>query len=63
MGITFTGYPFVFLTLKVRHNPLDVPFTGKEFKDFHTLVSAKSGKGPTHNFESKYGNVYLRKSL
>lgn len=31
-------------------------------KDFHTFVSAKPGKGPTYNFESKYGNVYIRKS-
>lgn len=31
-------------------------------KDFHTFVSAKPGKGPNYNFESKYGNVYLRKA-
>lgn len=30
--------------------------------DFHTLVSAKPGSGPRYNFESKYGNVYLRKA-
>jgi len=31
-------------------------------KDFHTFVSAKPGRGPNYNFESKYGNVYLRKA-
>lgn len=30
--------------------------------DFHTLVSAKPGSGPRYSFESKYGNVYLRKA-
>lgn len=30
--------------------------------DFHTLVSAKPGSGPRYDFESKYGNVYIRKS-
>jgi len=30
-------------------------------KDFHTSVSAKPGSGPRYSFESKYGNVYLRK--
>jgi len=31
-------------------------------KDFHTLVKAQPGKGFDYTFESKYGNVYLRKS-
>jgi len=31
-------------------------------RDFHTLVSAKPGAGPNYTFESKYGNVYLRKA-
>lgn len=31
-------------------------------RDFHTLVSAKPGSGPRYDFESKYGNVYLRKA-
>lgn len=30
-------------------------------KDFHTLVKAQPGKGFDYTFESKYGNVYLRK--
>jgi hypothetical protein len=41
----------------------DFKFTGNEFKDFHTVVSAKPGNGPRYSFESKYGNVYLRKAL
>lgn len=31
-------------------------------RDFYTYVTAKLGTGPQYNFESKYGNVYLRKS-
>ena len=31
-------------------------------ENFHTVVKAQPGKGPSYNFESKYGNVYLRKS-
>ena len=31
-------------------------------RDFHTFVSAKAGNGPPYTFESKYGNVYLRKA-
>lgn len=42
---------------------LDIKLSGSEFKDFHTEVSAKPGSGPHYNFESKYGNVYLRKAL
>ncbi|GHM99414.1 hypothetical protein WSM22_09040 [Cytophagales bacterium WSM2-2] len=38
-------------------------FTGSEFRDFHTVVNAKPGNGPSYSFESKYGNVYLRKAL
>lgn len=30
--------------------------------DFYTHISAKLGQGPRYSFESKYGNVYLRKS-
>ena len=44
------------------YSNLDHKFSGKEEEDFHTLVSAKLGNGPTYLFESKYGNVYLRKS-
>ncbi|MBS1681112.1 MAG: hypothetical protein JST48_05320 [Bacteroidetes bacterium] len=41
----------------------DFKFSGNEFGDFHTLVNAKPGSGPSYSFESKYGNVYLRKAL
>jgi hypothetical protein len=44
---------------------LDVKFSGDraQEKDFHTFVSAQPGSGPRYSFESKYGNVYLRKPL
>jgi len=43
---------------------LDAKFGGEKFKNenFHTLVSATPGNGPKCSFESKYGNVYLRKA-
>ena len=44
------------------YTDLAVKFTGSEFKDFHTQVSAKLGTGPDYDVESKYGNVYLRKN-
>lgn len=31
-------------------------------EDFHMLVRATPGTGPSYRFESPYGNVYLRKS-
>jgi hypothetical protein len=43
----------------------DTRFGGSENNkgsDFHTYVSAKPGTGPRYSFESKYGNVYLRKA-
>jgi hypothetical protein len=42
----------------------DTKFGGDGFTqgDFHTLVSAKPGSGPRYSFESKYGNVYVRKA-
>src|SRR6478752_6641361 len=42
---------------------LDIKFASDNVreKDFHTYVSAKPGNGPRYSFESKYGNVYLRK--
>ncbi len=42
---------------------LEIKLSGSEFKDFHTVVSAKLGSGPNYSFESKYGNVYLRKGI
>ena len=46
------------------YSNLDVKFggDGKSSRDFHTFVSAKPGTGPRYSFESKYGNVYLRKA-
>lgn len=43
---------------------LDVKFGGEASRqeNFHTYVSAKPGKGPTYSFDSKYGNVYIRKA-
>lgn len=43
---------------------LELKFSGDgiQQRDFHTFVSAKPGSGPRYSFESKYGNVYLRKS-
>ncbi len=43
---------------------LDVKFSseGKSSEDFHTFVTARPGTGPRYAFESKYGNVYLRKA-
>jgi hypothetical protein len=42
---------------------LDVKFGGDKItsEDFHTYVSVKPGNGPRYDFESQYGNVYLRK--
>jgi len=54
--IAETGYGQIYTNL-------DQKFTGSEFEDFHTVVSIKPGTGPRYSFESKYGNVYLRKSL
>lgn len=41
---------------------LELKFSGLEERDFHTQVSVKPGTGPRYSFESKYGNVYLRKA-
>jgi DUF4097 and DUF4098 domain-containing protein YvlB len=46
------------------YSNLDIKFGGELMKsqDFYTFVSAKPGNGPKYSFESKYGNVYLRKA-
>jgi hypothetical protein len=54
--IAETGYGQIYTDLTAK-------FTGSQFKDFHTVVSIKPGNGPRYSFESKYGNVYLRKAL
>lgn len=45
------------------YSNLDIKFKGDGLvqRDFHTEVMARPGKGPKYSFESKYGNVYLRK--
>ncbi|MEQ8364580.1 MAG: hypothetical protein RH948_17020 [Cyclobacteriaceae bacterium] len=44
------------------YSNLDIRFDNNlQEKDFYTFVSAKPGSGPRYDFESKYGNVYLRK--
>ena len=44
------------------YSNLNANFDGKSTDEaFYTFVSAKPGKGPRYSFESKYGNVYLRK--
>lgn len=54
--IAGTGYGEIY-------SNLDVKFSGAESGDFHTQISVKPGTGPRYSFESKYGNVYLRKPL
>ena len=54
--IAETGYGEIY-------SNLDVKFSGTDLGDFHTQVSVKPGTGPRYSFESKYGNVYLRKPL
>jgi hypothetical protein len=46
------------------YSNLDVKFGSDKItdKDFYLFVSAKPGQGPRYSFESKYGNVYLRKA-
>ena len=34
-----------------------------EIESVYGIVEVKPGNGPKYNFESKYGNVYLRKML
>jgi hypothetical protein len=56
------------LTARARHGEiltnLDIKFDQEPIvskKDHWTVITAKPGKGPYYRFESKYGNVYLRK--
>jgi hypothetical protein len=46
------------------YSNLDVKFNGEASRHeaFHTVVSATPGNGPAYNFDSKFGNVYLRKA-
>jgi hypothetical protein len=55
--IAETGYGNIYTNL-------DAKFGGEpsQQENFRTYVSAKPGKGPTYSFDSKYGNVYIRKA-
>lgn len=46
------------------YSNLGLKFSGEGLKqgDFHKEISAKPGSGPKFSFESKYGNVYMRKA-
>jgi hypothetical protein len=55
--IAETNYGHIYSNLNVKFNN-----TNMRDEDFHTLVSVKPGTGPRYSFESKYGNVYLRKN-
>ncbi len=52
-----TNYGQIYTNLELKFSS-----DGIQERDFHTFVSAKPGSGPRYSFESKYGNVYLRKS-
>lgn len=54
--IAETNYGHIYSNLNLSINSSEV-----KGGDFHTYVSAKPGTGPKYSFESKYGNVYLRK--
>ncbi len=54
--IAETNYGHIYSNLELKVTDDNV-----REQDFHTLVSAKPGTGPKYTFESKYGNVYLRK--
>jgi len=53
-----TNYGHIYSNLSLVLDSKDV-----KGEDFHTYVSAKPGNGPKVSFESKYGNVYLRKQI
>ncbi len=46
------------------YTDLNIKFDNDKFRDedFHMVVSAKPGSGPSYRFESPYGNVYLRRT-
>jgi len=52
-----TNYGHIYSDLNLRPTPESI-----HEEDFHTVVSAKLGKGPGYRFESPYGNVYLRRT-
>lgn len=46
------------------YSNLGIKFSGEGLKqgDFHKEIIARPGKGAKYSFESKYGNVYMRKA-
>ncbi len=52
-----TNYGHIYSDLTLSYNRDQV-----QEEDFHTVVSAKPGTGPSYHFESPYGNVYLRRT-
>ena len=56
--IAETNYGHIYTNLNVKFGAAEV-----RDENFHTLVSLKPGNGPRYSFESKYGNVYLRKRV
>jgi hypothetical protein len=52
-----TNYGEIYTNFDARFNG------GSGEENFHLVVSAKPGTGPKYAFESKYGNVYLRKAV
>lgn len=55
--IAETNYGNIYSDLNLKFDP-----SRTREEDFHTLVSANPGRGPSYRFESAYGNVYLRRS-
>ncbi len=51
-----TNYGEIFTNLEAKFGGMD------KDEHFHTYVSSKPGNGPRYSFESKYGNVYIRKA-
>ena len=45
------------------YSNLDSKYSNGKMDDFHTEVLIKPGVGARYRFESKYGNVYLRKQM
>ena len=52
-----TGFGQIYSNLNLKFSDE----AGKS-RDFYTFVSARPGSGPRYSFESKYGNVYLRRA-
>jgi hypothetical protein len=62
MGTLFKGKLIAETNYGQIYSNLDVKFAGEENGDFHLQLTSELGPGPKQSFESKYGNVYLRKA-